>query len=77
MTELDKLKDKAVPKAVLLNSDDWGYGYFFLDETSLKVFEKKLAKMGNRIDRAVVIGQINTMMKQIEYPASRLGIVRE
>ena len=31
-TVLDKMKDKKVPKAILLNSDDWGYGQFFLDD---------------------------------------------
>ena len=31
-TVLDKMKGKKVPKAILLNSDDWGYGQFFLDE---------------------------------------------
>ena len=77
LTELEKFKDKAVPKAILLNSDDWGYGYFMLDDASLKIFEKKLSKMSNKIDRAVVIGQINSMVKQIEYPAIRLGTVRE
>ena len=45
LTEVEVLKDKAVPKAVLVNSDDWGYGYFTVDDASLKVFESKLSKM--------------------------------
>ena len=35
LTEIEVLKGKNVPKAVLLNSDDWGYGYFVPDDASL------------------------------------------
>ena len=48
------MKDKKVPKAILLNSDDWGYGQFFLDEQSLGVFEKNLSKLSN-IDKSMVV----------------------
>ena len=47
---------KELPAAVLLNSDDWGFGYFELDEGSVKVFEQSLSKVSNQLDRAVVIG---------------------
>jgi len=54
---------KELPAAVLLNSDDWGFGYFELDEGSVKVFEQSLSKVSNQLDRAVVIGQILSMMR--------------
>lgn len=47
---------KKVPAAVLLNSDDWGFGHFTMDDSAMKVFEEKLGKMQSKIDRAVVIG---------------------
>ena len=58
---------KNAPKAILVNSDDWGFGHFVLDDGSIKVFEEKLSKVQNKIDRAVVIGQLICMMRQIEY----------
>ena len=70
-------RGKKVPKAILLNSDDWGYGQFILDENSVKMFEEKLSKVSNRIDRSVVTNQIATMIKQIEYPANRLASIRD
>lgn len=36
---------KDVPAALLLNSEDWGYGYFVMDDSTMKVFENSLAKM--------------------------------
>lgn len=62
---------KAQPHAMLLNSDDWGYGHFLLDEDSVKCFEGCLSKIKSNIDRATVIGQIMFMVRQIEYPATR------
>jgi len=56
LTSVDSLIGKSVPAAVLLNSDDWGYGYFTLDDASVKVFEQSLAKINTKIDRSVVIG---------------------
>ena len=72
LTELEKFKDKNVPAAVLLNSDDWGFGHFHLDDASVKVFEEKLSKVQSKIDKVVVIGQIINMMRLIEYPATKL-----
>ena len=66
---------KPVPKAFLLNSDDWGFGHFELDEASIKVFEQNLSNVESQIDRAVILGQITGMMLQVEYPATRLPIV--
>lgn len=46
-----------------------------MDESALKVFEEKLGRMQSKIDRAVVIGQLITMMRQIEYPATRMPLI--
>jgi hypothetical protein len=64
-----------VPAAVLLNCDDWGFGHFTMEDTTMKVFEDKLGKMQSKIDRAVVIGQLITMMRQIQYPATRMPLI--
>ena len=45
ITEVEKMKDKAMPSAMLLNSDDWGFGHFTIDDESMKVFEDKLSKI--------------------------------
>jgi len=34
-----------VPRAVLVNSDDYGFGVFIIDEKSYKVFEDNLDKV--------------------------------
>jgi len=57
------MKGKKKTAAVLLNADDWGFGYFELDDQSVKVLEQCLARVDNKLDRAVVIGQIIAMMK--------------
>lgn len=72
VTSIDVMVGKNVPAAVLLNSDDWGFGHFTMEDTTIKVFEEKLGKMQSKIDRAVVIGQLITMMRQIQYPATRM-----
>jgi len=38
-TLIAAMNGKQVPDAFLLNSDDWGFGHFILDEKSIKVFE--------------------------------------
>jgi len=47
---------KATSPALLLNSDDWGFGHFELDKDSIEVFEKSLGQIDSQIDRAVIIG---------------------
>ena len=47
---------KSRPAAILLNSEDWGFGYFEMDDVSVKVFEQCLGKLKSKIDRAVIIG---------------------
>jgi len=65
LTTIDSMVGKKVPAAVLLNTDDWGFGHFTMDDNAMKVFEERLGKMQSKIDRAVVIGQLITMMRQI------------
>lgn len=63
ITEVESLVGKDVAPAILLNSDDWGWGHFVLDEGSVKVFEQQLGKVDSTINKAVVMGQIIAMMK--------------
>ena len=72
ITDLEVMKGKETPAAVILNSDDWGFGHFVLDNSSIKVLENNLANLESKIDRAVVITQLVCMMRQVEYPAQRL-----
>ena len=46
-----------------------------MDDNAMKIYEEKLGKMQSKIDRAVVIGQLITMMRQIQYPATRMPLV--
>mmetsp|Transcript_28016 Transcript_28016/g.37412 ORF Transcript_28016/g.37412 Transcript_28016/m.37412 type:complete len:87 (+) Transcript_28016:1803-2063(+) len=75
LTTVEAMVGKSVPAAVLLNSDDWGFGHFTMEDTAMKVFEERLGKMQSKIDRAVVIGQLITMMRQIQYPATRMPLI--
>jgi len=75
LTLIEALKGKDVPAAILLNSEDWGFGYFHLEESSVKIFEEKLGKVQSQLDRAVVIGQLIVMMRQLAYPATRMPTV--
>ena len=75
VTPVPQMIGKELSAAFLLNSDDWGFGYFELDEASVKVFEQSLSKVGDQLDRAVVIGQILSMMRQLAYPATRMPII--
>ena len=64
-----------MPAGFLLNNNDWGFGYFVLDEASIGVFENSLHKINSSLNRAVIIGQLIIMMRQIEYPATRMPII--
>ena len=75
LTPIEAIVGKRQPAAVLLNSDDWGFGHFTMEDTAIKVFEDKLGNMQSKIDRAVVIGQLITMMRQIQYPATRMPLI--
>lgn len=40
VTEVPQLVGLVVPHAILMNSSDYGYGVFIIDEKSIKVYEK-------------------------------------
>ena len=46
-----------------------------MEEGAIKVFEEKLGRVQSKIDKAVVIGQLITMMRQVEYPANRMPAI--
>jgi hypothetical protein len=64
-----------VPEAILMNSSDHGFGVFVVDDKSIRFFEENLSKIESQLDKAVVIGQLLIMMRQIMYPATRLPLV--
>jgi hypothetical protein len=39
LTTIECMVGKQNPAAILLNADDWGFGYFEMGENSIKVFE--------------------------------------
>lgn len=58
-----------------MNSSDHGFGVFVVDDKSIRFFEENLSKIESQLDKAVVIGQLLIMMRQIMYPATRLPLV--
>ena len=58
-----------------MNSNDHGYGVFVIDDKSIRFYEENLSKIENQLNKAVVIGQLLIMMRQILYPATRLPLV--
>jgi hypothetical protein len=63
LTDVPEIKGMTVPSAILLNNNDWGFGYFVLDDNSIKVFESSLSKINSSLNRAVIIGQLIIMMR--------------
>jgi hypothetical protein len=72
MTKISQLSSSKASKAVLLNSDDWGYGYFKIDEPSLLVFEDNFSSIESDLNRCVILSQVFSMVHQGDYPAQRL-----
>ena len=58
-----------------MNSNDHGFGVFVIDDKSIRFFEENLSKIESQLNKAVVIGQLLIMMRQIMYPATRLPLV--
>ena len=56
LTVADQFVGLEVPNAILINSNDHGYGVFIIDDKSIRFFEENLAKIENKINKAVVIG---------------------
>lgn len=77
LTEVPQLVGKRVPEAVLMNSADNGYGVFVIDDRSIRFYEQYLSQLSaeNQLNKAVVIGQLIIMVRQILYPATRLPLI--
>lgn len=70
VTEVPQFEGLTVPHAILMNSSDYGFGVFVIDEKSIKVYEQHLDKVPDQLNKAVVIGQFIVMMREILYPAT-------
>jgi hypothetical protein len=71
ITDIQVLVGLDVPHAILMNSDDYGFGVFIIDEKSQRVYEQNLNKIPTELNKAVVISQFIVMMREIQYPATR------
>lgn len=45
-----------MPKAILTNSNDYGFGVFIIDEKSQRFFEEHLDKVPGDLNKSVAIG---------------------
>lgn len=64
-----------MPDAFLLNSEDWGFGIFLIDEKSQRWYEQNLSKIREQQNFCEVLGQFIMMMKQVVYPATRIPLI--
>jgi hypothetical protein len=65
----------SVPEAILMNSEDHGFGVFVIEDRSIRFYEERLSAIPNQLNKAVIIGQLLIMMRQIMYPATRLPLI--
>ena len=75
LTEVPQLVGKQIPEAFLMNSNDHGFGVFIEDDKSIRYFEQNLNRIESQLNKAVVIGQLLIMIRQIQYPATRLPLI--
>jgi len=75
LTDIPGMIGREVPEAILLNSNDHGYGVFLMDDKSIRYFEENLSTIENKLNQACVTSQLIMMMKQVIYPATRLPIL--
>jgi len=75
LTEVKQFVGMQMPEAIMVNSSDHGFGVFVIDDKSIRFFEENLEKIDNQLNKAVVIGQLLIMMRQILYPATRLPLI--
>lgn len=54
-TNVPELVGQDVPRAVLMNTEDYGFGVFIVDEKSLETFECHLSKVDHQLNKAVLI----------------------
>jgi len=75
LTDVSQFVGLHVPEAILMNSNDHGFGVFVIDDKSIRYYEQNLSTIKNQLNKAVVIGQLLIMMRQILYPATRLPLI--
>ena len=75
MTDVKEFVGLNVPEAFLMNSNDHGFGVFVVDDRSIRYFEQNLSSIENQLNKAVLIGQLLIMIRQILYPATRLPLI--
>jgi len=75
LTEIPQFVGQQVPEAILMNSNDYGFGVFVIDDKSIRYYEENLSKIESQLNKAVVISQLLIMMRQILYPATRLPLI--
>jgi len=66
------LNGLAAPDAFLLNSEDWAFGVFLIDEKSQRFYEENLSLVSNQQNFSEILSQFIIMMRQILYPATRI-----
>jgi len=75
ITEVAAMNGRDVPPAIVLNSNDNGFGFFRIDDSSMKHIEENLSKITHQLNKAVVLSQIIIMIRTIKYPATRLPLI--
>lgn len=55
-----------------MNSSDYAYGVFLIDDKSLDAYEQNLSKINDQVNKVVLVNELIVMMKELKYPATRL-----
>ena len=63
LTDVTQFVGLEVPEAILMNSNDYGFGVFVIDDKSIRYYEENLSTIENQLNKAVVIGQLLIMMR--------------
>jgi hypothetical protein len=63
LTVVDQFVGLPVPEAILMNSDDHGFGVFVVEDRSIRFYEENLSSIPNQLNKAVIIGQLLIMMR--------------
>lgn len=72
VTDVPQLVGEYVPHAILMNSNDYGFAVFIIDEKSLQAYEHSMSKINHQMNKSVLLNQLIIMMKELHYPATRL-----
>jgi len=74
-TDVPQMVGQDLPDAFLLNSNDYGFALFIIDDRSIEVFENNMGKLKHQLNKAVLLSQFITMMREIRYPATRMPLI--